>query len=73
MVWDRVHEVARNDVVFGECSIPRRCCCEDGVWAKVVFAVPAIAAVATRHTRLDCYSLPDFDVRYFIAYFDDRA
>jgi len=73
VVWDRIHEVAGDYVVFGECPIPGWGCCEDGVRAEVVFAVPAIAAMATRDAGLNCYSLSNFDVRYFIAYFDDCA
>ena len=73
MVWHGIYIVACNDVVFGERPIPRRGCGEDGVWAKVVFAVPAIAAMATRDAGLNCYSLSNFDVRHLISYFDDRA
>lgn len=73
MIRDWVHEVAGNDVVFGKCSIPGWRCCKDGVRAKIVFAVPAIAAMATRDARLDGNSLSDFDICYFVADLDDGA
>jgi hypothetical protein len=73
MIWNRINKVAGDDVVFGKCSIPGRCCCKDSVWAKVVFAVSTVAAMPTRNARLDCYSISDFDVGDFVTYFNNGA
>jgi hypothetical protein len=73
VIWNRIDKVAGDDVVFGKCSVPGRCCCKYGVWAKVVFAVPAVAAMATRDARLNCYSISDFDIGDLVAYFNDGA
>lgn len=73
MIWKRVYEVARNDVVFGECSVPGWCCCKDGVRTQVVFAVSAIAAMATGDAGFDRYSLSNLDIRHFVANFDDST
>jgi hypothetical protein len=73
VIWNRVNEIASDDVVLGKCAVPGRRCCEDSVWAKVVFAVPAVAAMATRDAGFDCYSISDFDVGDFVADFNDGA
>jgi hypothetical protein len=73
VIWNRINKVAGDDVVLGKRSIPGRRCCEDRVWAKVVFAVPAVAAMAARDAGFDCYSISDFDVGDFVAYFNDGA
>ena len=73
MVWHRIYEVTRNDVVFGECSVPGWRCGEDGVGAQVIFTVSAVAAMATRNAGFDRYSLSDLDIRHFVADFDYGA
>jgi hypothetical protein len=71
MVWDPIDEVARNDVIPGEGSIPGRHYCADSTRAKVVFVILAVAEIATIGTELDCSSLSNLDDCHFIVYFDD--
>ena len=73
MLRDRVDIVRSNGVILLESPIVGRCCCENGIGAKVVGARAAVVASPAGHAGLDGNTIADSNVLHLLAYLNDGA